>query len=827
MNIIKGFTAASNHLYGPSPIVPSGNVATIGLQFLLSEEWDDLTVSLVIHKCGLTYQQTLNDDGTVAIPAGVMESTGSFELALAGYTMDGEQLVQRLSTNRISGRVIDGAYIAGMTPAPGHDDPSDWERMLDHLVNYLNPHQVTAEQVGAYTKAEADNLLAGKAATGEDAAFKDVSANAVTVDGGDTVLGNRALTFSNGGIVRGLQTPVLDGDAAPKGYVDAIADDVAELAEAVAGKLDADGGIVSGSFAMVGSADVTFDGGTYIGQSEVRTMSASFTTAIVLTPPTANTDIANKKYVDDQIAEVPGAVVDTAMSDTSEHAVQNKVIKSYFDDRIGQIADETTIFSKNFLNMNDPDYLPNHTAGSTTGQPVESSTLNLTGFVAVVPGNNIVVSRGRVGPSVDSRLDATSQVQFFSYSSDKSYIARTIKVEDYYTVPDGVGFLRVAIPNSTAFTNYMIEKSTTISTEYEEYFASHPYFTINPERVLNVPLSKQENDAGFITGDDILYKAPIALPSTIYAFAGVPISMYFYNITPYQPDDIYLRFSNLSASKGKIKSRCCWEYTPASAERITLMPIIVNHDYRTLNDNESFVLDVKDSTVKSSLTCLVIGDSTVEHGYETQKMLDLATTDGYPLTLIGTRGSGTNRHEGRSGWTADMYVNDAGSSRPNAFYNPTTQKFDFAYYMAQQGYDGVDCVFIQLGINDVFSAKTDSGLAEKWQLYYPNVDYIIESIRSYDSEIKIVVNTLIPCDTDQDAFGDAYGVSQEVWRNHRNVYLTNLNTIDRYKNIENLYVSPYCMALDCDNNMAGDVHPNQDGYNQLGAQMYGFARAIN
>lgn len=39
-----------------------------------------------------------------------------------------------------------------------------------HFTDYSNPHQVTANQVGAYTKAEIDNFLSGKLGTGEAAA---------------------------------------------------------------------------------------------------------------------------------------------------------------------------------------------------------------------------------------------------------------------------------------------------------------------------------------------------------------------------------------------------------------------------------------------------------------------------------------------------------------------------------------------------------------------------------------------------------------------------------------------------------------------------------
>ena len=66
------------------------------------------------------------------------------------------------------------------------------------------------------------------------------------------------------------------------------------------------------------------------------------------------------------------------------------------------------------------------------------------------------------------------------------------------------------------------------------------------------------------------------------------------------------------------------------------------------------------------------------------------------------------------------------------FYNPTSQKFEFAYYMNYCGYTSVDDVFINLGINDVATIKDFDEIIG----YY---NEIINSIRTYDSNIKIFI----------------------------------------------------------------------------------------
>lgn len=59
--------------------------------------------------------------------------------------------------------------------------------------------------------------------------------------------------------------------------------------------------------------------------------------------PTADMQIATKKYVDDHAGGGSSVTVDTEMSDTSTNAVQNKVIKKYVDDHSSSSATKVTL----------------------------------------------------------------------------------------------------------------------------------------------------------------------------------------------------------------------------------------------------------------------------------------------------------------------------------------------------------------------------------------------------------------------------------------------------------------------------------------------------
>ena len=93
-----------------------------------------------------------------------------------------------------------------------------------------------------------------------------------------------------------------------------------------------------------------------------------------------------------------------------------------------------------------------------------------------------------------------------------------------------------------------------------------------------------------------------------------------------------------------------------------------------------------------TVKALVIGDSLVNAGYITQRLLDIAADDVMKVQLLGTRGTGLNKHEGRGGWKIEDY---AGAGRSNYKFtvsgvvtppaiNSTTYTFEAATYLVQE-----------------------------------------------------------------------------------------------------------------------------------------------
>lgn len=324
--------------------------------------------------------------------------------------------------------------------------------------------------------------------------------------------------------------------------------------------------------------------------------------------------------------------------------------------------------------------------------------------------------------------------------------------------------------------------------------------------------------------------AKLALPLKTYAIAGQPIKIYFLNLTEYNSLS-GLRFEVKSNVSGTVYADR-WEYVPTKSESVFFSVSVYDRDYKLLNRGYS-IIEVADKSQKENLSVMVIGDSTVNGSTQTRTMVTLAKKEGYNLTLLGSRGDGTNRHEGRSGWTASNYVNSQTSaSYTNAFYNPDKGKFDFAYYMQTRGYSGVDCVVIQLGINDIFYATTNKDLDTKLEKFFTNMEFIMNSIHDYDRNIKIVWDLVTPGSTDQSLFEHVYGTKQTAERHKLNTYLANLKIMQKYTDWTNLYIAPINLTLDTTNNMMGivgngSVHPSSAGYTEMGTMLYSFVRAIN
>ncbi len=393
----------------------------------------------------------------------------------------------------------------------------------------------------------------------------------------------------------------------------------------------------------------------------------------------------------------------------------------------------------------------------------------------------------------------------------------------------------------TAATYYVLTAPS--NAKYIAFSADYHYFPMM--------IKKAKVDAPF-EGYDNVYVLPkyivgnvgdafLNLPDKIYAVSGLECNIYFENLTENWEDYAW----DVDCSKGKQLARC-YRITPTDADAGTysLTVTMASKSNLSATQSKTVSLIVKASSAGSgeSKKIIILGDSTTNNGYAVTKLNEYFANDVMSITTLGTRGTAPNNHEGRSGWRFSSYFNppnakDIAAGVENPWYNPSTQTFDASYYFSQTGIAKPDWLFINLGINDMFSFTSDSTLETRIAECITLCDGMITSIKTASPNTKIGICYTIPPNHSQDAFGKAYACEQNRDRyKHNNAMWVNA-MIAEYdgRESEDIYTVPLHTCLDTVYNMGleanavnsrnsttyqspianGGVHPSNEGYWQI------------
>lgn len=321
----------------------------------------------------------------------------------------------------------------------------------------------------------------------------------------------------------------------------------------------------------------------------------------------------------------------------------------------------------------------------------------------------------------------------------------------------------------------------------------------------------QENSSG----------VSINIPSEIYAVVGNEINIYFENPLNVPLKDYHI---DVTCSIGKHLAER-WTATPTTTG-IYPITITVYKNFEPVSQTTSNII-VKDASVGTGVTkdALIMGDSTVNQDWMILRAKELLTADPLTVNFLGTRGGyDAKHHEGRGGWTASMYrTNTTYNGAPNPFFNPSTNDFDFSYYMTEQGFTGLNYFGFCSGINDTINFKTDADLLDAIPNILTDFDFIINSVHSYDANINVGVFVTIPPNESQDAFGEMYNNGYNQWRYKRNNALWIEKLVEHFDNrqSENIYLIPDNNNIDAVNGFRDPIHPNEEiGDVQRGNTLY-------
>lgn len=236
--------------------------------------------------------------------------------------------------------------------------------------------------------------------------------------------------------------------------------------------------------------------------------------------------------------------------------------------------------------------------------------------------------------------------------------------------------------------------------------------------------------------------------------------------------------------------------SPHSPETETLTVTLqqrVEGEWRTLFSHTVAVTVVEKRT-SLELTGVVIGDSRISDGTIVTRL----ASDLSGLKLLGTRSVKSSGvcHEGRGAWSTANFLKSSSLTLPgasevkNAFWNPATSRFDFAYYMAENyPNETVDFVVINLGANDGFTL----GSVE-------NLQAMTDSIKSYakgtGKEITVIVMTeyLSPASGFYLTQSSNLDISEKRARQFR--YFTYLDEAFGNREEEGIYLLPNYLCID-------------------------------
>ena len=187
---------------------------------------------------------------------------------------------------------------------------------------------------------------------------------------------------------------------------------------------------------------------------------------------------------------------------------------------------------------------------------------------------------------------------------------------------------------------------------------------------------------------------------------------------------------------------------------------------------------------------MVIGDSLVNYGYTTGRLLSLSSGTSLNITLKGTLGVGLNKHEGRGGWKISDYYNvpsitQGGVTVTNPFYNSATSLFDFSHYITNNPAQALNSttkwVIFSLGINDCFTLTTDASVIDAVTAALVKLQVMINSVKlKYPTGLYIGVVLPPPPAAEQNAFAAQYGAAYFRSRYKRNITLWAKTVRDAY-----------------------------------------------
>ena len=300
-------------------------------------------------------------------------------------------------------------------------------------------------------------------------------------------------------------------------------------------------------------------------------------------------------------------------------------------------------------------------------------------------------------------------------------------------------------------------------------------------------------------GLDEFNESALIVPKKIYGFVGAETSLYFDNITQDKNLDFTMLFPSTFVGLRQFER---WMYKPTGAVDTTFTISSSKSGFEL--DSQTVALKVvADNAVTATKSVHFIGDSLIEYGDKLKALYDLQAANAYTkLNFVGTRALAAPyadvKHNGYAGRSIDqLFAATIVSYGTNPFWNTTTSAFDYSYFLSNNSIAVPDFVFIGFGPNDMSSITTDGMAIAKAKFICDYYQRIIDSIKTANAAIKVVIAASVPSGDDADGFTTAIARGEQ-WRMNRNLKILAKEVYSRFgsSEVSGIYVSHASCSFD-------------------------------
>ena len=233
------------------------------------------------------------------------------------------------------------------------------------------------------------------------------------------------------------------------------------------------------------------------------------------------------------------------------------------------------------------------------------------------------------------------------------------------------------------------------------------------------------------TKKDILAYVPnLLVADHYYAVVGKELNLYFnqiYECWNWEAMNIIPSIQYTGAGARVEDDRI--SIIPTAAGDFTLQiwtRMIVGGEQKIFKKTNITVTVVANAIPSTQKKVMFLGDSRTDYARLSKPAKAYL---GEAIELVGTLETDGYKHEGRSGWTAQAYCTEqTHGGILNPFYNPSSNTFDFAYYLQETQVPVPNYVNILLGANGGYS---DANVTY--------MDIMVKSIHDYDPTIVVTI----------------------------------------------------------------------------------------